>query len=138
MYLKIIDNLLEIQYDKLSDLQSELTPNLLRIDTVGIVKTNYTGFNYKSKVLQKWGTQKMKKLLKKYKEISYVIGYLKGDIDTRNHEYSHYLFFNDPLYRYNAIKKYSDPSNKHILEYLRKIGYKETVLFDEAAAFFGL
>jgi hypothetical protein len=73
----------------------------------------------------------------------YLIGALKGDKETINHEISHALYYLNPAYReeaeiliYEMINLFPDEYKK-IKKHLMKMGYNENVVWDEIQAYFG-
>jgi hypothetical protein len=128
------ETVLELEYDNLVSLQRELNKNLLAVDTYGLRATDYRGFNYKAKILRRWGSSEMKRLLRRYPTVDYVIAYVAGDIDTLEHERRHYYYFKDPEYRKRMDQQFLQPQYAKLLTELRKKGYREKVILDEAQA----
>lgn len=133
---KIIVNgtLLELEYTCVEALQKDLTKQMLGVDSRGLRPTDYTGYNYKAKFVSRWGTLAVRKALQKYPNTDYVIGYVRGDIDTIEHERRHYLFFKDDVYRKKMTRIFEQPRYAKYLDILRKKGYRDEVLIDEAQA----
>jgi hypothetical protein len=103
-------------------------------------ENQFVGFNFPSYVLRKEDTT-----LYPYKEkypIKYVIAYMKGDINTIEHEKRHATFYINKKYRikvkrsWNKMKK-SDPKLfKKINTDLTKKGYDPKVFIDEYQAYY--
>lgn len=137
MNFKIQNNhLLILEFDTLQHLRQELNNKLINIDTQGLRATDYKGFNYRIKAIKKFGSKSIKRIIHKYPNIEYVIGYVKEDQETFEHEMLHYRFFRDPSYRLSTIEHFKNPKYSPLLSQLRKMGYRESVLYDEAQAYF--
>lgn len=68
----------------------------------------------------------------------YLVGVSNGNKDTLAHEVAHGLYFTNPQYRRGALELLAavpKPVRKRISTYLKKLGYANNVLSDEAQAY---
>lgn len=133
--MKIIqqEDLLILEFENLNELQNCLNNRLTKLDSNLQIK-DYKGFNYRYEILLKFCDELLKKILIKYPS-KYVIGYVKDDENTLKHELKHYRYFADKNYRDTVKKFFSDPIHENYLKRIKNMGYKSSVIFDEAQAF---
>lgn len=141
MQTRVEGDLLVIEFSDLASLHDCLTPKLVRIETYGTSVEEYSGLNFSVKCLEKHdpGGNLLKFVRRSGggKGIRYVIGYVVGDEKTKEHEYRHYRYFSDPIYRKKCQTEFWKTQHEPFLKRLREKGYRANVLIDEAQAHLG-
>jgi hypothetical protein len=101
-------------------------------------ENQFVGFNFPSSIIRKMDVS-----LYPYKHnVTYVIGYMKGDTNTMEHEKRHARFYIDRKYRkrvhqsWNKLRKSNPKKHKSIINKLKKDGYDEKVYIDEFQAYY--
>lgn len=71
--------------------------------------------------------------------VDYVVGYLSGDVHTKQHELRHAMYYCDVGYRAKVLKAWNALDTKtrgKIEDFLAKLGYPESVMVDEFQAYY--
>jgi hypothetical protein len=79
-------------------------------------------------------------ICKSLPDVEYVIGYIRGDTETRCHEYQHAKYFFSKEYRVRVQRRWESLSERARQKYtlqLKEWGYSDEVLVDEFQAYFG-
>ena len=79
-------------------------------------------------------------ICKSLPDVEYVIGYIRGDTETRCHEYQHAKYFFSKEYRDQVQKRWESLAPKIRMKYtlqLKEWGYSDEVLVDEYQAYWG-
>jgi len=134
MKCEVRGDLLIVEFSSLDDLHSTLSERLVKTETVGVKISDYTGLNYSKKVLKKHDVKGLLLKLVERNNVEYVIGYVKGDVDTYEHEIRHYKYYSDKDYRKSCDEMFKD--RKELISIVRGKGYRENVILDEVQAHF--
>lgn len=100
-------------------------------------ENQFVGFNFPSSILR----PEDQTLYPFKNRIRYVIGYMKGDHDTKDHEKRHAKYHISPSYRrsvrrsWNKLKRSNPKRHQTIMSDLVEKGYQEKVLVDEFQAY---
>lgn len=137
LHHRLEDGILVLVFKNKDEMNAYLDPISNAME--GVIK-NRTGHNFPISFVTKGHALQafISKLEPSSGKVKYVVGFVKGDVHTFNHEMCHARYFVDAAYKQRQLDAwhgFSDAQRLHITKFLTKLGYDACVHIDEFQAY---